>query len=81
MGKAKKDIKSWKGNSFEPVLRKKKEYLARLNGVKGCIQRNDNYSKMRTSEKKLRTELNFILKQEEIMWFQRSRTTWMVDGN
>ncbi|CAK8563852.1 unnamed protein product [Lathyrus sativus] len=51
MEKSKEDIKSWKGNSFDQVLRKKKKYLARLNGVQGCIQRNDNCSGMRTLEK------------------------------
>lgn len=77
MDRAKEFLQSWKGNSFGQVLKKKKECLAHLNGVQGCIQRNDKFLGMKTLEKKLHLELNFILKQGEIMW----RTKWLVDGD
>ncbi|XP_058777141.1 uncharacterized protein LOC131651499 [Vicia villosa] len=32
-------------------------------------------------EKKLQEELKNILRQEELMWFQRSRTMWLVDDD
>lgn len=55
--KEKEGIKSWKGNSFDQVLRKKKEYLAKINGVQRCIHLNDNYSGIRTLEKKRISDL------------------------
>lgn len=38
MEKSKETINSWKGNSFEHVLGKKKEYMARLNDVQQQIK-------------------------------------------
>lgn len=32
-------------------------------------------------EKKLQHELNELLQQEELMWFQRSRANWLRDGD
>lgn len=55
--------------------------MARINKVQQCLHLNDKYSAMRTLEKKLISELNLIIKQEEIMWFQRSRMKWLVDDD
>ena len=32
-------------------------------------------------DKKLKDELNLVLKQEEIFWFQKSREEWIVNSD
>ncbi|XP_058727202.1 uncharacterized protein LOC131598638 [Vicia villosa] len=36
---------------------------------------------MKRLEANLQKELSIILKQEELMWFQRGRTNWLADGD
>ncbi|XP_058756323.1 uncharacterized protein LOC131629558 [Vicia villosa] len=45
------------------------------------MQMRDNYGGMRKLEKQLQKELSEILNKEEMMWFQRSRTMWLADGD
>lgn len=50
--------------------------MVKLGGVQKCLIRSvsTNYLKL---EKKLTVELDLILEQEEIIWFQKLRTKWI----
>ncbi|GAU31912.1 hypothetical protein TSUD_270970 [Trifolium subterraneum] len=54
--------------------------MARIAGVQRRIQAGSGNGGLRNLEYKLQKELNDILKKEELMWFQRSRTKWLRDG-
>ncbi|XP_058762472.1 uncharacterized protein LOC131635855 [Vicia villosa] len=77
----KEEIHKWKMHSLDQVINMKKNIMARLAGIQNCLQRRHNTKGMVRLEKKLQVELSHILKQEEVMWFQRSRTQWLVDGD
>ncbi|XP_058733915.1 uncharacterized protein LOC131605592 [Vicia villosa] len=74
-------IESWKFNTFDVVRREKKVLIRRLDGVQRKLQQYDNIGGMRRLEVQLQHELSYILNQEELMWFQRSRSMWLSDGD
>jgi hypothetical protein len=74
-------IKEWKFNTIDDIVRKKKRLAARIGGDQARIYaRNYNYG-LKRLEQKLQNVLDEVLKHEEVMWFQRSRTKWLVDGD
>lgn len=73
-----KEIESWKDISFDQVLNRKKELWGRLQGVQCSLQMRDNVEGLRRLEIKLQKEYSDILHKEELMWFQRSRTRWLL---
>ncbi|PNX92648.1 hypothetical protein L195_g015788 [Trifolium pratense] len=75
------DLKRWKFQTFEQVLRKKKEIMARIEGIQRSIQSATNSRGRWRLEYKLQSELRDILRKEELMWFQRSRAKWLADGD
>ncbi|XP_058773464.1 uncharacterized protein LOC131647604 [Vicia villosa] len=75
------NLENWKEHSFDNVKLRKKEIMARLKGVHCRLQRRDNVKALRKLEVKLQEELRDILAKEELMWFQRSRTRWLADGD
>ncbi|XP_058753528.1 uncharacterized protein LOC131626710 [Vicia villosa] len=66
------DAVEWKRCSVQHVNKVKRGIMARLQGIQRGIQNNKNTSGLLRLEEKLQRELNMILRQEELMWFQRS---------
>ncbi|MCH92036.1 RNA-directed DNA polymerase (Reverse transcriptase), partial [Trifolium medium] len=77
----KQGINQWKIQTFDQVILKKKEIMARLNGIQANIHNGNNGRGLRRLEQKLQDELSDILEKEELMWFQRSRAKWLCDGD
>jgi hypothetical protein len=75
------NIMEWKFLSFDTVIERKKELMARIGGIQKSMYTGGNLRWLRGLEKKLQSELAEILKKEEIMWFQRSRAKWLMDGD
>jgi hypothetical protein len=59
---------------------KKKEIMSRLAGIQNNIYQGNNSGGLKRLEYKLQAELSTILEKEELMWFQRSRAKWLIDG-
>jgi hypothetical protein len=75
------EFKKWNCSTFNQVLHQKRRLEARIGGIQSKIAiRRTSYG-LRRIEEKLQHELSDILKQEEIMWFQRSRAKWLKDGD
>ncbi|PNX75251.1 ribonuclease H, partial [Trifolium pratense] len=74
-------ITNWKLQTFDQVKRKKKEIMARLAGIQNRMYHGNNSGGLKRLEYKLQAELNNILEKEELMWFQRSRAKWLIDGD
>ncbi|KAK4286586.1 hypothetical protein QN277_003122 [Acacia crassicarpa] len=75
-----KGIPVWNKETFGMIERKKREILARLNG----IQKSPAYpysTFLNDLELKLQWELEEISKLEEIKWFQKSRAEWIVKSD
>ncbi|CAJ2657672.1 unnamed protein product [Trifolium pratense] len=76
-----REIKAWRFQSIDNVLYKKRELMSRLNGIQRSLQSAHYNSSLKRLEKKLQGELSIILRKEELMWFQRSRAKWLMDGD
>jgi hypothetical protein len=79
--KVKKNVQEWKIHNFNHVIKKKKELVGRIDGIQRSMQAGNNSGGLRRLEYKLQSELSVLLKQEELMWHQRSRAKWLVDGD
>ncbi|XP_058784715.1 uncharacterized protein LOC131659557 [Vicia villosa] len=74
-------INKWKFANFDTIKEQKKEIMRWLEGIQRNLQMHDNVGGMRRLEHKLQRELSYLVNQEELMWHQRSRTKWLVDGD
>lgn len=67
----------WNKEVFGSIGRKKKRVVARLDGIHKLFNIS-TYLGLFKLEKKLQRELEDILYQEELIWFQKSRDEWIV---
>lgn len=74
-------LRGWSHNVFGSVKKKKRQLLARLDGIQRQTSLGNMNCFLSNLEKELQTELHNVLYQEELMWFQRSRTQWLHDGD
>lgn len=58
----------------------KKCFLARVKGIQSKLSTNFHGGLTRL-EAKLRKELDIVLDQEELLWFQKSREKWILEGD
>lgn len=72
--------RSWNNESFGNIFKKKCNLQARIKGVQESPYYNSARG-LQVLERKLLDELNEVLKQEEFFWFQKSRWSWVQDGN
>lgn len=64
---------------FGDLNKKKRRLWARLKGVQKKLSHRHSNGLIKL-ERKLRRELDFILQQEELLWFQKSLMQWIVEG-
>ncbi|OMO68562.1 reverse transcriptase [Corchorus capsularis] len=67
----------WNKNTFGNIHRRKRLLMARLGGVQRALETRPNPFLYRL-EKELSDEFNLVLSQEEMLWFQKSHSNWMV---
>ena len=74
------EIPEWNKTTFGNIFRRKRHLLARLNGLQRllAISKAQHYINL---DSKLRNELDNVLKQEEMYWFQKSREDWIRSGD
>jgi len=73
-------LKEWNHDTFGNIFKRKRELLARLNGIQNSP--NYGYSNfLENIEKELQEQLAMTLYQEECLWFQKSRNQWISDGD
>ncbi|KAL2942001.1 ELKS/Rab6-interacting/CAST family member 1 [Bienertia sinuspersici] len=73
-------LQSWNQTVFHNIFKKKRELLARIGGVRSKLaqSRSSNLIKL---ESKMRKELDEVLYQEELLWYQKPRVDWLRDGD
>ncbi|XVF74117.1 hypothetical protein PTKIN_Ptkin13bG0034500 [Pterospermum kingtungense] len=74
------ELRRWNVEVFGNIFKKKRELWARINGVQRALGvRNNN--RLIKLENKLQRELQVVLQQEELLWFQKSREEWIKSGD
>lgn len=71
----------WKNNVFGNVRARKKSLLARIGGIQKRVQEGCTNRFLQRLEKELQKELDQVLYQEELIWFQKSRAKWLTEGD
>ncbi|OMO65780.1 reverse transcriptase [Corchorus capsularis] len=73
-------VKKWNKSSFGNIFQKKKRLLARLRGIQKARCNGENPFLV-ALEKELQHEYSKVLRQEELLWFQKARTKWIQSGD
>lgn len=73
-------LNNWNKDCFGNVLRRKHTLLAKLEGIQRARPRN-HHNGIINLERKLRSEHEAVLYQEEVLWFQKSREEWICSGD
>ncbi|GMI69001.1 hypothetical protein HRI_000569400 [Hibiscus trionum] len=70
----------WNKTTFGYIGTKKKLLMARLRGIQISLASRPSRF-LRTLEEELLIELEHLLDQEELLWRQKSRSDWIVEGD
>lgn len=73
-------VRVWSSTVFGDLNRKKKRLWARTAGVQRSLMQAHSNGLLKL-ERKLQLELDEVLKQEEVMCFQKSRCDWISSGD
>ncbi|XP_010666466.1 uncharacterized protein LOC104883619 [Beta vulgaris subsp. vulgaris] len=73
-------LQDWNSSQFHNIFKQKRMLMARISGVQCClaVSRSRDLIKL---EAKLRKNLDEVLAQEELLWYQKSRVEWIRDGD
>ncbi|KAL4323250.1 hypothetical protein GQ457_11G015960 [Hibiscus cannabinus] len=72
--------RKWNLDSFGHISRRKCSLLARIRGIER-VNETSAVPVLLDLEECLKSELDDVLRQEESLWFQRSRSEWIADGD
>ncbi|XP_031099664.1 uncharacterized protein LOC116003863 [Ipomoea triloba] len=75
-----KVLTEWNKNTVGNIFQNKNRLLARIGGVQKRLTSKVTPELIRL-DRKLRLELEETLHQEELIWFQRSRESWITSGD
>ncbi|KAK9025106.1 hypothetical protein V6N11_065003 [Hibiscus sabdariffa] len=70
----------WNENIFGHIGKRKRQLMAHISGIERVVDFSTN-NHLQELEKKLKGDLDVVLWQEESLWFQRSRSQWIEDGD
>lgn len=73
-------LKEWNSRCFGNIHKRNNRILARLNGIQRALSTNYNNGLIKL-DRKLRKELDEVLYQEELLWYQQSRENWIFSGD
>ncbi|GLU09860.1 hypothetical protein SLE2022_266990 [Rubroshorea leprosula] len=73
-------LSSWNKLVFGNILKKKKRILARLEGIEKALSTHNSHNLL-LLHKKLTSEYQTILLEEEDLWKMKSRINWLNDGD
>ncbi|WCJ39803.1 DNAse I-like superfamily protein [Euphorbia peplus] len=73
-------LSDWNSSVFGNIFRKKRRLLARIKGIQNSLANRFN-SSLKKMEKQLQHDLDDVLKEEELFWYQKSRKEWIVSGD
>ncbi|BBN67603.1 Polynucleotidyl transferase, ribonuclease H-like superfamily protein [Prunus dulcis] len=75
-----KALADWNKDVFGCLFRNKKKLLARIGGIHKALYRRHSPFLV-DLEKELDSDYQALLDQEELFWLQKSRNTWLKEGD
>lgn len=66
----------WNSNVFGNIFKRKNRLLARIEGIQHALKTHHSNNLIQL-ECQLKKELEEVLTQEELLWYQRSRREWI----
>lgn len=75
-----KQLQVWNKETFGNIFSQKKTILKRLAGIQNALDRNVN-PYLHRLERELQLHLTDIMEKEEKYWLQKSRITWLKEGD
>ncbi|TYH19268.1 hypothetical protein ES288_A05G339000v1 [Gossypium darwinii] len=72
-------VQEWNKRVFRNIFARK-ELMKKLRNVQRSLELRDNPS-LHSYEIDLKTAIEDILEQEELLWFQKPRSTWLANGD
>ncbi|XP_038688673.1 uncharacterized protein LOC119987842 [Tripterygium wilfordii] len=73
-------LTGWNRNTFGNIYHRKKRLWARIGGIQTRMAVSPSW-RLQKLESKLRKELDVVLFQEELLWYQQSRENWIRSGD
>ena len=73
-------MKHWNMEVFGNIFNKKKCIIARLVGIQRALEIH-NSRNLSALENQLKKDLDDVMAQEELLWFQKSRQDWLFYGD
>ena len=73
-------IQTWNRDEFYNIFRRKSELWARLEGIQKRLAQG-GHTHLLKLEEKLRQEMEVVLNDEEMLWFQKSRLEAISEGD
>ncbi|XP_073015397.1 uncharacterized protein [Primulina eburnea] len=73
-------LPEWNLSTFGNIHKKKKNLLARIEGIQRILCNQPRHTILKLA-RKLRQELDKVLEQEELLWYQKSREDWIFLGD
>ena len=67
----------WNREVFGNIFQRKRRLMARINGIQEALENYSSRGLIRL-EARLRSELEMVMAQEEILWLQKSRKDWIL---
>lgn len=78
--KVQKDAQEFNSKIFGNIFKRKRALEARMRGIQRTLECSDILN-LAMLEKELHKEYNDVLKQEELLWYQKSREKWVKFGD
>ncbi|QHN76141.1 Putative ribonuclease H protein family [Arachis hypogaea] len=76
----KKSLQDWNTSVFGDIFQRKKKILRRLNGISNRLTHGSNRF-LENLQFYLCRDYKEVLVQEELLWFQKSRSKWLEFGD
>ena len=73
-------LQLWNKECFGNIFRRKIRLRARLEGIQKQLSSNHSDHLLKL-ERKLHQELEMVLNQEALLWYQKSREEWITFGD